>query len=355
MYIFEEPPKKRGRRICLILFVLFLLFAVVPMSATVFLYNQNFGSRSEIPAFSALLRYEDVEGYPRRLTSFYSGHNRLQAYIYGEENHKGLVVIAHGIGGGAESYFPEIMYFVDMGWRVFAFDKTGSHNSEGAGKRGLPQGLIDLNAALNYIALQGWNLPIMLFGHSWGGYAVTAVLNKDHNISAVVSLAGFDSPLGVMSETARAYVGMNFAEIVARPYLRLYNWFVFGRYANLSAVDGINSGTVPVMIVHGTEDESIFYNGASIIAQRNRITNPNAVFVSRSLPHNNGHNNLLRDAETAAFIDQINLEWRVIWESYGRNPPDQVRADFYAGIRERISALDREFMGEINRFFQRAL
>lgn len=33
-------------------------------------------------------------------------------------------------------------------------------------------------------------LPIMPVGHSWGGYAVSAVLNYDHNINAVVSFSG---------------------------------------------------------------------------------------------------------------------------------------------------------------------
>ncbi len=62
---------------------------------------------------------------------------------------------------------------------MFSFDCTGSHESRGKGTTGLPQLALDLNAALSYMesdsALDG--VPIMLYGHSWGGYAVAAVLN----------------------------------------------------------------------------------------------------------------------------------------------------------------------------------
>ena len=46
-------------------------------------------------------RYSDYShAYRRTPCSFYSGKNRLQGYIYGEENEKGLIVFAHGIGTG---------------------------------------------------------------------------------------------------------------------------------------------------------------------------------------------------------------------------------------------------------------
>lgn len=35
--------------------------------------------------------------------------------------------------------------------------------------------------------------PVYLFGHSLGGYAVTAVLNYHHRVDAVVSASGFDN------------------------------------------------------------------------------------------------------------------------------------------------------------------
>jgi dienelactone hydrolase len=101
------------------------------------------------------------------------------------------------------------MYFVDKGWRVFAFNNTGVSGSEGESIRGLTQSVIDLDAALTYVknsnALNG--LPIMLVGHSWGGYAVTAVLNYNHNIKAVVSFAGYNNGSELFKNIAVSEVG----------------------------------------------------------------------------------------------------------------------------------------------------
>jgi len=266
--------------------VLTLAFTAGMMLLTISLYSLNFGRR--------ITTRRMITEQEARTTYFYSGQNRLTAYIFGEDNYNGLIVIAHGLGGGAVSYLREIIFFVDNGWRVFAFDKTGSHHSEGSGTRGLPQSAIDLNAALNYIANQDLGLPIMLYGHSWGGFAVTAVLNfDDHDINAVVSLAGFADPLGMLHEGARLMIGP--VGNIAYPFLWMYQWMLFGPYANLSAIDGINSGTVPVKIIHGREDNVVSYHSAGIIAHRERIGNPNAVFVSRYYPHHSGHNDLTLD------------------------------------------------------------
>lgn len=109
--------------------------------------------------------------YPRSTVYFMSAENKLSGYIYGEDNFKGLVVISHGRGASAEAYYSEIQYFVDHGWRVFAYNNTGIHPSEGDSAKGLSQSLFDLQAALDYIAgnTQLSTLPIVLYGHSWGG------------------------------------------------------------------------------------------------------------------------------------------------------------------------------------------
>jgi len=274
------------KRIILKFFRLALAVFVLSALATIALYNLNFG-RHGSPGRVNIMR-------EHRLTYFYSGENRLTAYIFGEDNSQGLIVISHGLGGGGLSYMREISYFLENGFRVFTFDKTGSHNSEGRSTRGLPQSAIDLNAALNYIAAEGWDIPVMLYGHSWGGFAVCAVLNFGHEIAAVVSLAGFAEPLMMLQEGAGLMLGP--VGGLFRPFLWSYQRLLFGEYANLSALEGINSSDVPVKIIHGTADYVISYDGSGIIAHRNRITNPNASFVLRAYPDRSGHNDLTLDA-----------------------------------------------------------
>jgi alpha-beta hydrolase superfamily lysophospholipase len=290
------------------------------------------------------------------VVKFPSGKNTLTGYLFGEQNTKGLVVLAPGIGEGTEHYLAEVMYFVDHDWRVFTFEYTGSYASEGENSVGLPQARLDLEAALAFIesddALS--HLPVVLWGHSWGGYAVAAVLRDHPAISAVATLSGFNSPMELLEEQVRREAGVLGA--VETPFAWVYQIVRFGRSAEVSALDGINAVDTPVMIIHGSADESVSYDGAGIIAHRERITNPNVVYKTCSAVNHNGHRNLLRSDAAVQYSNQKNQEYRALLERYEGSIPDGVNAEFYAGVdRFRTSEVDTDLMDEINRFFESAV
>lgn len=353
----QAKPKKRVGKIILISFLIFLLFFVAVSCVGVkFTYDDNFG-RAEAPEFTAYLRYADVEdSYARSTVTFTSGKNTLAGYVYGEENTKGLVVVVHGLGGGAESYTPEILHFVNEGWRVFSYDATGSHQSEGEGTGGLPQSALDLDAALTYIANQTQfsGLLIMLYGHSWGGFAVTAVLNMGHKVAAVASIAGYNSPTELLFEQAKSMMGS--LAYVEYPFLWGYQKLLYGSYTGLTAVDGINASNAPVLVVHGSEDETISYSGSSIIAHQDEITNPYVVYKTCSTPGQNGHSSLFKSAQNIAYTEEKNLEYKALYQQYDGQIPTNVKAEYYAGVDKALaSELDPAFMAEVNQFFVQAL
>ena len=335
-----------------VIVVLFSVCSIIVVKAT---YDKQFG-RADKPKFSGYLTYGDVDGYGRRVVRFRSGDNTLVGYVYGEHNDKGLVVIAHGLGGGAESYMAETLYFVDNGWRVFSFDCTGSYESEGKGAKGLPQSVVDLNSALGYIesdsALK--DLPVMLYGHSWGGYAVAAVLNYGHDVAAAVSIAGFNAPMEILFERAERMMGS--IAHVEYPFLWAYQTMLFGRAARLTAVDGINSADTAVMIIHGDKDTTVSYDRASIIAHRGEITSPNVVYKTCATENHNGHRNLFRSEAAAEYSERKNQVYRELYDRYNGSIPDDELADYYADVDKALaSELDTDFMDEINRFFERRL
>ena len=56
----------------------------------------------------------------------------------------------------------------------------------------------------------------------------------------------------------------------------------------MSAIDGINSVTIPVLIISAEED--IFYGGISpLYEKQNEIMNPNCTFVLMDEENHNGH------------------------------------------------------------------
>ena len=177
-----------------------LLYAAVSPVAVALLFRDVF-ARTAPPAYSAHLYYKDVaDRYDRKEVEFRSGKNRLRGHLYGEENSAGLVVISHGLGGGEESYLAEALCFVDQGWQVLCYSNTGCWDSEGGTCVGLSQSVLDLDAALTWVEEQSRfeDVPIYIYGHSWGGYAAAAVLGFGHDIAASVSVAGFNDPMSMI-------------------------------------------------------------------------------------------------------------------------------------------------------------
>lgn len=194
----------------------------------------------------------------------------------------------------------------------------------------------------------------MLYGHSWGGYAVTAILNDTHDVCAVVSISGFNAPMGLMDEQINSIVGP--LAYLEYPFGWVYQTFLFGRDVQVTAVDGINSTDIPVLLIHGDADESISYTGASIIAHRNVIRNPNVTYKTCSVKNHNGHKNLYQSEAARIYIQEKNQEYHALYDRYSGSIPDEVLVKYYASVdRFQTSEIDVDFMNEVNLFFEKSL
>jgi len=368
-YLFSEDiqyiqGRRRQRRhtrtaVLVLVLVLLVVFSAGAFVMTDYIYKDMFG-RAEKPERTIYQTYGDVEkDYGRSEVEFYSEGDLLKGYLYGPaKNPKGIVVISHGIGGGADSYLQEAVYFAKRGYRVLSFSNTGSHESEGEGTMGLSQSVIDLDAALDYIEAdeQFEKLPVLLYGHSWGGYAVTAILNYDHDIAAAVSVAGYNTPMEMIMEWSEPNLGI--LRYPAYPYIRMYNKFLFGAASNLSAVKGISSVDTPVLVIHGKEDEVISYDGASIMAHRDEITNPNVVFLTWDEEGKCGHSNLFLSREAVDYAADLTEQMELMRMEYGSDEeiPGEVLDGWYSLIdRRQASELDAAFMQNAYQFFEDAV
>lgn len=333
--------------------IFFVIFSTISIIYLKINYDKSFARvNNPNPIFSAYLRYSDVPEYSRTDVEFNSGKNTLKGHIYGEANSKGLIIISHGLGYGSENYLAETIHFVENGWRVFTFDNTGTHNSEGESTVGPSQSLLDLKSALDFINGEQTlkSLPIALYGHSWGAYAVTSILNYNYDIDAVVSISGFNTPMELLSEQVNTQLGI-FSPLMS-PFLWLYQKILFNDYFQISAVDGINNSTSGVLIIHGDHDEAISYEGASIISHKSEITNPNVSFITRSIEYQNGHNSLFESIKAINYIKIKNNEYLELYNDYSGNIPDSVKIKYYESInRFMTSELDKDFMNTINQFF----
>ena len=248
------------------------------------------------PAFAA--------DYPRESADFPYGDLTLKGYLYGMENTDRLLIFAHGIGTGHEAYMNQLCWFVDHGWRVFAYDAVGCGDSPGDSTVGLTESALVLDSALTFAEQDDRikNMPKVLLGHSWGGFAVGGVLNFDHDIKAAASLSGYAYPLEMLNQGAVNVLGKTGAKLI-RPFAALYNKLVFGRYAGLNAVDGINKAKIPFLAVHGESDEFVLYS-LGIISQQEKITDPYAEYVTITGDFSH-HNDYFHSEECNRYVQAL--------------------------------------------------
>lgn len=316
----------------------------------------NIFKRVERPNYSSLLQFKDVKReYPQELLRFKSGKNMLQGYLLGKENTKGLVVVVHGLGGGAEGYLTPILYFLNQGYQVFAYDNTGYHLSEGKNCVGLPQAVEDLDAALSFVEQEPRfaGLPVYLFGHSWGGYAVGAVLNFNHKVKAVVSVSGFSNPNKMIVEWAKRMAGV--WAYLAIPFLVLHQRLSFGKKMDIMAVNGINKADVPVLLVHGSKDTTVRLDGSATFSLKEEITNQKVRYILWDKEQQNGHLDVLYQAGAKAYGLQISKEYSELLKKTKNKLTEEDKAEFFANVdKETSSAPNEELMKKIVEFYEQA-
>lgn len=350
--------KKVLKRTAIVLVILLIIVFAVGYYITSSEMKKNFG-RGDYPdpKTTPMWFYDHYEkDYPRQEVSFKSGENTLKGFLYGMDGNKGLIVFAHGIGGGHEYYLGLITCLIDRGWSVFAYDCTGSGYSEGENSKGLAQSVIDLDKALDFAENDSRikDMDKYLLGHSWGGYAVAAVLNFEHDIRASVSISGYYTPFAELAEACGDSYGK--AGILLYPLVWLYNKAEFGKDSSWSAVDGINRSGIPVLVIHGENDEIIKYNGASIISQKDRITNPNAEFRTFSEEGRSGHSSIFNTAEYAEYKEKVFAPAvKEFNEKYNNNAPFDEIVRFYDSVdHELYNENNPEMIDIIDEFFEKA-
>lgn len=300
--------KKSKKKIILI--VLLSIIVCIIIGWWVFcvkMYNDNFNI-SEDSYEPLMLRVEDFEGLECTEYSFPSDKGQMLAgYLYtnGDDQH-GIVIIAHGFGdGGHNSYMDAADYFAKNGYYVFAYDATAMDKSEGEGLGGVPQGVIDLDHAISFVESSNDipDLPIVLFGHSWGGYCVSAALSYHPEVKAVIECSGFNSSPDMFESGGKSQAGSVIYTMT--PFIRLHEYFKYGRYAVNTAMNGFDSTNASVMIVHSTDDGVIGIEYGLDKYYEKYKDDPRFTFIRFE---DKGHNGILNDPGNT-YKDEFNAKF----------------------------------------------
>ncbi len=327
-------------RILTIIIPVIILFSILALLGISIAHRQVF-SRADYSGYDSdrLLTYSDINGqvYPRETLKIKSGDNVLAGYLYGVDSQKGLIIVSPGHRDPNDVKLYEIMYFVDKGWMVLVYDYTGCYDSEGSSMIGYVQAPKDLDGVIHYVQSEARfdNLPILLFGHSLGAYASTAVLQYGNGIAGVVAASGFDNPKEQWEYSIKRSTGV--LGPLLEPYAGIFMNIKFGDQAHFSAIDGINSTDIPVLVISGTDDE--FYGGASqIYIKKGIITNPNCKFILMDKPYHNGHYDYFLTDKALAYQahmnnDETNKVDKFLYFEHDKEVMDRINAFFESNIK----------------------
>lgn len=272
---------------------------------SVMIYEENFNQRFE--SYEPLMLYlDDFDGLERTQYEFSSDKGqKLTGYMYSSgENQYGIIIMAHGFGGGGHnSYMDCANYFARHGYYVFAYDATGNDESGGEGVGGLPQGVIDLDNAISFVEESGNfpNLPIALFGHSWGGYSVCSVLTYNPEIKAVVECSGFNTSSDMFEAEGKKQAGNGIYMMM--PFIKLHERIKYGKYASNTAMDGFSTTEAHIMIVHSNDDDVVPTEYGYDIYYEKYKDNPRFRFIRLE---DKGHNYVYNDM---SYINKFNMEF----------------------------------------------
>ena len=285
---------------------------------------------------------------------FNSNKAKLKAYYYPAKNSKGLIVLAHGMHSGADDYIPIIEYMVNSGYNVFAYDATGTYDSKGFDTIGMCQAVIDIDHALKYIKKTSpyKDQPIFLIGHSWGGYAVSSVLELHKDVKACACIAPMNNGYTVMYQTSQMHIGKMALPI--KPVFEVYQKILFGRYTECNGVRGINSSGVPVLIAQGDNDEIIPKDKLSITAYKHLITNPNVRYIDTTGLQGD-HNDLWHSIECINYKKQLSSQLAQLEKEKQRELTKEELAEFYTMVDHRLySQVNEKLMQKIVKTFNQA-
>lgn len=326
---------------------------VGPETATKMVYDAIFSKR--IVSYQPLA-YElsDFPGLRRSKHQFMSNDGQfLTGYMYYHNNitPKAVLILSHGFGGGGQrTYMDCTNYFVQNGFYVFAYDATANDESEGDGIEGFPQGTIDLSCAIDYVkSLNKYkSFPMVLFGHSWGGYNVCNVLNYHPSIKAVCAISGFNKSSGVVEANAHKYAGGS--ENLVLPYIEEYEEDKFGTFATSTSISGFKNSSAGVYIVHSGDDDVVPYTAGYKLYWNEFKNNPRFQF---ELYEDRGHGTCYYSPNAVAYTNNFQKGWK---EFQLTNPNEKEKLAYINKHLDRsiwINRIDKQLFKNIVEFYNR--
>lgn len=313
---------------------------------------------STIDSFHASFEYlteNSYEDYPslahRDVYTFQNDRKtKLVLYGYRHPSPKGIVLCVHGLNALSDNHSAAFHdYFLQHGYDVFALDLSACGRSGGFGIPGLHQSALDVASAVAFIhsIAEFSPLPICLFGHSWGAYGVGASLSLNSLPVAACCIAGFEDPWAIMLGLPKSKVGP-IAEL-SQDSVKEAMIARGGDLCFLSASESIENASIPVLLVHGDQDNVTGMKGVSLTAHKYHRRG-----IEKIIKKGCGHVNVFYPKEVNEYRAKVQEMVAPLKKKYGSAAklPEEVRAELVSSFSKAMcTQLDQKLFERIEALF----
>ncbi len=191
------------------------------------------------------------------------------------------------------------------GYNILLLDARNHGRSDSAGVSSMPGFAEDAGSALDWIFLNksAAAQKVALLGHSVGASALLLLASRRNDISAVVSIAAFAHPDSIM----RSYLDRYWMpELIKSMILRYVEWVIGHRFDDIASMNRLKFIQCPVLLVHGTADETVPVSDVHLIRENGRGRRPKLLLIE-----DGGHESIERikqhEKELLGFLEKVML------------------------------------------------
>ena len=280
-----------GIAVIIIVVVLGLYFAYCLL--VVFAFNYKLlGKRGSDPDNPCYLRFEDYKDLlVREEYSMIYDRVEINGYIYKNidvsKRNKGFIILSHGFFGTHVQYLLDIAFLCSNGYVVLAYDQYGCGMSLGKSQYSLATGVYLLDSVIKDVEKRKLNgdLPLILYGHSWGGYCVAGAMRNHKEIKACVSRSAFIDPIVAAEDILKSVNKAVYYTTL--PLIRFCSLILIGKKHMIKSTSGLKKNNItPTLFIYALDDKMIS-NKNSLALYYKKHTQSNAyIFIQNTGDHN---------------------------------------------------------------------
>ena len=190
------------------------------------------------------------------------------------QNHEGApyIIMVHGMRDTKVSLFSRAYEFDQLGYNILLPDQRGTGDSDSAPYTYGFKESQDLLVWINYLITKDPEVQIILYGQSMGASAVmmATAYHLPENVKCLIEEGGFSSLEEEFSYYIQRKTGIRYTKPVLKIVEREMKEKFGMKYADVNPKQCLENNEIPLLIIHGEEDQYVPFVMAKKIYNHNK-------------------------------------------------------------------------------------